>query len=142
MAFNKQARILFAENTKLIREICGKPNMTPLLKTLLARTVGYASLMTGLLKDNHRISLKVKASKRDYTIYADVDAAGNVRGYVSDELLSAPAEAVRPISVEQLIGDRGSIQVTNDIGMNSIVTGITDMPYGNIVDDMSHYFMP
>jgi molecular chaperone Hsp33 len=39
-----------------------------------------------------------------------------------------------------LIGDRGCIQVTKDIGMNHVFTGITDMPYGNIVDDMSHYY--
>jgi len=140
LALNKQARILFAENTNLIHEVCSNQNTNKLLKTMLARTVSCASLLTGLLKDNHRISLKVSASKKDYKVYADVDAEGNVRGFISDELLNALDEEISPFTVEQIIGDKGCIQLTNDIGMNSIVTGITDMPYRNIVDDISHYY--
>lgn len=141
LASNKQARILFAENTDLIRELCSKQNTNQLLNTLLARTVSCASLFIGLLKDDHRISLKVSASNRDYKIVADVDAAGNVRGFVSDELLNAALdEETSLFTVKEMIGDRGCIQVTNDIGMNRIVTGITDMPYRNIVDDISHYY--
>jgi molecular chaperone Hsp33 len=140
LALNKQARILFAENTDLIHEVCSNQNTNKLLKTLLARTVSCASLLTGLLKDNHRISLKVSASKRDYRVYADVDAEGNVRGFISDDLLNAFNEETNPFTIDQIIGDRGCIQVTNDIGMNSIITGITDMPYKNITDDISHYY--
>jgi molecular chaperone Hsp33 len=132
LALNKQARILFAENTDLIHEVCSNQNTNKLLKTLLARTVSCASLLTGLLKDNHRISLKVSASKRDYRVYADVDAEGNVRRFISDDLLNAFNEETNPFTIDQIIGDRGCIQVTNDIGMNSIITGITDMPYKNI----------
>ncbi|GIP18607.1 hypothetical protein J40TS1_42490 [Paenibacillus montaniterrae] len=140
LASNKQARILFTENTDLIRKICSNQNTNKLLKTLLARTVSCASLLTGLLKENHRISLKVSASKRNYKVYADVDAEGNVRGFIGDDLLNALNEEISPFTVEQFIGDRGCIQMTNDIGMNSIITGITDMPYRNIVDDISYYY--
>lgn len=137
---NKQARILFAENTDVIQQICASHHTNKSLITLLARSVSCASLLPGLLKDNHRLSLKVSASKRDYKVFADVDAQGNVRGFMSDALLNAFAEVTDPLTVEQMIGDNGCIQVTNDIGMNSIVTGITDMPYRNIVDDISHYY--
>jgi molecular chaperone Hsp33 len=141
LAYNKQARILFVENTDLIRAVCNQPNlMNRLLKTALGTTVSAASLLSGTLKDQQRISLKVKASQPAYKIFADVDSQGNIRGYVSEDLLNAPTHDLESLSIEDLIGDRGCIQVVKDIGMNRTFTGITDMPYRNIVDDLSHYF--
>lgn len=140
MAYRSQARILFVENTELVRSVCSRLPMHPLLRIALGRTVSAASLLTGTLKDNQRISLKIKTSRPDYKIFADADAWGNVRGYISDELLNAPLEYLDHISLEQLIGSRGCMQITKDIGMNGTFTGITDMPYGNIIDDLSYYF--
>jgi molecular chaperone Hsp33 len=141
LAYDKQARILFVENTDLVGAVCNHDHMNKLLKTALGRTVSVASMLTGILKGNQRISLKVKASNPDYKIFADVDSTGNVRGYINDELLNAPSDDLNDLSIEQLLGPRGCIQFTKDIGMNHVFTGITDMPYGNIVDDMSHYFI-
>jgi len=140
LACNKQARIIFVENTDLIGQICASHNTNKLSATLLARTVSCASLLTGLLKDKHRVSLKVSASNRDYRVFADIDANRNVRGFISEELQKALNMETKPSSIEQIIGDRGYIQVINDIGMNSITTWITDMPYKNIIDDLSHYY--
>jgi molecular chaperone Hsp33 len=140
LAYNKQARILFVENTDLIGTVCNHDSMNKLLKTALGTTVSVASMLTGILKGNQRISLKVKASNHHYKILADVDSTGNIRGYISDELLNAPSNDLNNVSIEQLIGNRGCMQVTKDIGMDNVFTGITDMPYGNIVDDMAHYF--
>lgn len=140
LAYKKQARILFVDNTKMIKEICGHKNINKLLKTSLGKTVSVASLISGTLKGNQRVSIKVNASNRKYKIFADADSFGNVRGYINDELLSAPLDCGDNLSIEGLIGDRGCIQVLKDLGMNSMFTGITDMPYGNIVDDFSYYF--
>jgi len=140
LAYNKQVRILFVENTDIIREICDHKNINKLLKTMLAKTVSIASLISGTLKGNQRISLKVNASNRKYKIFADVDSMGNIRGYINDELLNAPLDYTSNFSIEELIGNKGCIQVMKDLGMNGVFTGITEMPYGNIVDDFSHYF--
>jgi molecular chaperone Hsp33 len=140
LAYRQQARILFVENTELVRAACNRHPMHPILKTLLGTTVSAASLLTGILKDNQRISLKVKATQRAYKIYADADSRGNVNGYISDELANAPSKELSSITHKQLIGPNGCIQITKDIGMYGTFTGITDMPYGHIADDLSHYF--
>lgn len=139
LAYRSQARLLFVENTELVRAVCPRP-MNDLLKIALGRTVSAASLLTGTLKDNQRISLKIKTGQKDGKIFADADAWGHVRGYISDELRNASPAYLRHISLEQLIGPKGRLQMTKDIGMQGTFTGITDMPYGNIVDDLSHYF--
>jgi molecular chaperone Hsp33 len=140
LAYNKQVRIFFMENTELIKEICNHKDISKSLKNALGETVSIATLMSGTLKGNQRISIKISASNRNYKIFADVDSMGNTRGYINDAFLNAPLADIGDLSIEELIGDKGCIQVMKDLGMHSIFTGITDMPYGNIVDDFSYYF--
>ncbi|GKU27514.1 33 kDa chaperonin [Clostridium folliculivorans] len=140
LAYNKQVRILFMDNTNMIKEVCNDRITSKLLKTVLGKTLTITALISGILKGNQRISIKVNASNRNYKIFADCDSFGNVRGFINDQLLNANLHNIEDMPIEELIGDKGCIQVLKDLGMNSIFTGITDMPYGNIVDDFSYYF--
>lgn len=141
LAYKKQARILLVNNTDLISAVCHRPAVrSKLLRRSLGLTVSAASLLAGTLKDRQRLSLSIKANRSGYKWFADVDSQGNVRGYASDELLNAPYASLDKLTIAQLIGDRGFIQIVKDVGMYRNVTGITDMPYRNIVDDLSHYF--
>ncbi|GIP36131.1 Hsp33 family molecular chaperone HslO [Paenibacillus sp. J2TS4] len=140
LACNKQARIFFVENTELIRTVCNHHKMNKLLRAALGTTVSIASMISGTLKGTERISLKIRTRNHQYGIFADTDSTGNVRGYISDELLNAPSDELDHLSIEQLIGAKGCIQITKDIGMNNLFTGITDMPHRNIVDDISYYY--
>jgi molecular chaperone Hsp33 len=140
LAYNKQVRILFMDNTNMIKEIFKGKTMNKLLKSSLGKTVSIASLMSGVLKGNQRVSLKINTSNPDFKIFADADSNGNVRGYLSDAWLDASFDDMHNLTMEQLIGNKGSIRVISDLGMNNIFTGITDMPYKNIVDDFSYYF--
>ncbi|GFP75620.1 Hsp33 family molecular chaperone HslO [Clostridium fungisolvens] len=140
LAYNKQVRILFIDNTNMVQEVCNNKITSNVLKTALGKTLTITSLISGILKGNQRISIKINLSNREYKIFADCDSFGNVRGFINDQLLNKYLYKDDDKSIEQLIGDKGCIQVLKDLGMNSIFTGITDMPYGNIVDDFSYYF--
>lgn len=140
LAYNKQVRIFFLDGTDMIKEICNHKNIGKTLKDALGKTVSIATLISATLKGNQRVSIKVSASNRKHKIFADADSMGNIRGYISDELLNAPIDNIEGLSIKEVIGHKGCIQVLKDLGMHSIFTGITDMPYGNIVDDFSYYF--
>ncbi|WP_017416562.1 Hsp33 family molecular chaperone HslO [Clostridium tunisiense] len=140
LAYNKEVRIFFLEGTDMIKEICNHKNIVKTLKDALGKTVSIATLISATLKGNQRVSIKVSGSNRKHKIFADADSMGNIRGYISDELLNVPMDNIDNLSIEDLIGQKGCIQVLKDLGMHSIFTGITDMPYGNIVDDFSYYF--
>lgn len=90
IAYNKQVPILFVNNTHMVKEICEHKNMNKLLKTTLGKTISIASLISGTLKGNQRISIKVNATNRNYKVFADADSTGNIRGFINDELLNAP----------------------------------------------------
>ncbi|MBB6733826.1 Hsp33 family molecular chaperone HslO [Cohnella zeiphila] len=141
LAYDQQVRMIFAENTELVRNVCRNPKIASmLLKTALGTTVSAASLLAGTLKDGQRINLKIKTGRPGCQIFADVDAFGNVSGYISDGLFETPPHSPEGLSLPDLIGDKGCVQIVKDIGMYRTFTGITDMPYRNIVDDLSHYF--
>jgi molecular chaperone Hsp33 len=141
LAYDKQVRLIFAENTELVRKVCRNPKIaSKLLRTALGTTVSAASLLAGTLKDGQRLSLKIKTSRPGCQMFADVDAFGNVSGYASDGLLEELSGAPDGLCLEELIGGRGCLQVVKDIGMYRHFTGITDMPYRNIACDLAHYF--
>lgn len=141
LAFENKVRVFLVENTELLKAICHKPEIRGrFLKTVLGTTVTAAGLLTGTLKGSQRLSMKVQASHHDRKIFADADAYGNIRGYLSESVLQAPCEQWEGLTVSQWVGSKGRLQVVKDDGMHHAFTGITDMPYGNIVDDIAHYF--
>ncbi|WP_165769176.1 Hsp33 family molecular chaperone HslO [Virgibacillus profundi] len=137
LIFNKQVRLFFVDNTKLINEILNLNKETnKVLKLTLGKTLSVVSLISGTLKGDQRISLQLTMSDPKYKVFADADAKGNVRGYLNGELLKAPFDG----SLGKLIGHKGTIRMIKGSHMNQF-TGITDMPYGNIADDIAHYFI-
>ncbi len=142
LAFRQQARIMFVENTELIGALCRRHPPHPLLRLTLGQTVSAASLIAGMLKGDERLSVVITATNSQYRIYTDVEAAGHVRGYLSEALLAAPWDACNREGngFRTLIGDRGSIRVAKHIGLDRAFTGITDMPYGSVEANLSHYY--
>lgn len=141
MAYDRQARVVFVSNTHLVRTLMQQQGVGHrLLRHALGSTLTLGSLLIGTLKDRQRLSLTIRASQSPHSIFVDVDAEGNVRGYLSDNLAGLPSERLDEISLYELIGSKGSIQMVKDIGMYRSMTGITDMPYRNISGDLSHYF--
>lgn len=140
LIYDRQVRLLFVDNTQLINKII-EPNQetNKMLKLSLGKTVSAVSLMSGTLKGDQRISIQITMSDPKYKVFADADAKGNVRGYLNKELLNAHDE-LHHVSIDQLIGNKDSIRVIKGSDMNQF-TGITDMPYRNVDDDISHYFI-
>lgn len=137
IAFDGKVRIIFMDNTHLLQQLFNRRTMSPVMKEALGRTVSAAGLISGLLKEPQQMSLKIKTSSPGANIFADADVSGNVRGYLSEEWFQLPSDG---LSLEQIIGSRGTMQVVQETGMKRMFTGITDMPYANITDDISHYY--
>lgn len=140
LIYDKQVRLFFIDNTKLIDEILKLNNeANKMLKNALGKTISVMSLISGTLKGDQRLSLQITMSDPKYKVFADCDASGNVRGYLNEELLNAPHDEMDQNSLQRLIGKKGTIRVIKGTAMNQF-TGITEMPCQNIADDFSHYF--
>ena len=141
LVYDKQVRLFFVDNTKLINDIFNQNNITDKVrKLIMGKAISIVSLISGTLKGDQRISFQITMSNPKHKVFADADANGNVRGFLSDELLSDPLNCSNNVSIKDLIDNNGNIRVIKGSAMNQF-TGITDMPYRNIVDDISHYFI-
>jgi len=138
LVFDKQVRLFFVDNTVLINEIISlNKHNHRMLNLALGKIVSGISLLSATLKGEQRLSATITMSNPIYKIFADTDAHGNVRGYASQSFLKA--EGMKGVSIKDLIGHKAFIRIIKGSHMNQF-TGITDMPYQNIDDDLAHYF--
>ncbi|WP_174613690.1 Hsp33 family molecular chaperone HslO [Virgibacillus ihumii] len=138
LVFDKQVRLFILDNTALIDEIISLNRQNHrLLNLALGKTISGISLLSATMKGEQRLSAIITMSNPKYRIFADTDAHGNIRGYASQSLLKA--KGMKDVSFKDLIGHEASIRMIKGSDMNQF-TGITDMPYQNIDDDLSHYF--
>jgi len=138
LIFDKQVRLYILDNTTLINEIISlnKQNHR-ILNTALGKIVSGISLLSATMKGEQRLSATFTVGNPGYRIYADADSHGNIRGYTGQNPLMV--ECPESISMEEFIGQKATIRMIKGTNMNQF-TGITDMPYQNIDDDLSHYF--
>jgi len=120
LAYNKQVRIFFLDGTDMIKEICNHKNIGKTLKDALGKTVSIATLISATLKGNQRVSIKVSASNRKHKIFADADSMGNIRGYISDELLNVPIDNIEGLSIKEVIGPMEILLMTFPIISNKV----------------------
>ncbi|WP_161493883.1 Hsp33 family molecular chaperone HslO [Virgibacillus necropolis] len=138
LVYDKQVRLFLLDNTAMMNEIIHlNQGNHRVLNVALGKLISGVSLLTATIKGEQRISVTVSMSNPAYKIFADIDAHGNVRGYANESLMHGIDE--KSASVQDLIGKNASIRMIKGSNMNQF-TGITDMPYQTIDDDLSHYF--
>lgn len=141
IVFDKSIRLFLVDNTKALQEILSLSKIKNKVCCLaLAKAVSAMSLLSAILKENQRISSVMTLTNKKHKIYTDIDWNGNVSGYVSEALFK---EYHRPHytgkSLQELIGQNATIRMMKAMGMSQF-TGITNMPYQNIDEDIAHYF--
>ncbi|GGP11939.1 MULTISPECIES: Hsp33 family molecular chaperone HslO [Oceanobacillus] len=140
LVLDKSIRLYFTDNTKVLQEIMELSKIKDKVCYLaLAKSVSIMSLLSVTLKTNERISAVITLTNQKQKIYADTDAAGNVRGYVNQALLEAHQQQNSDQSLQEFIGPNASIRMMKGFEMNQF-TGITDMSYQNMDDDFAYYF--
>lgn len=138
LTHDKSVRLYLMDNTAMLKDIMAINDSKSSSKNmLLAKAITGTALVSASLKDKQRISATFTMTNSKHKVYADADHVGNVRGYMNRALLDDTSDKETPS--RDIIGTRGSIRVIKGFEMNQF-TGITDMPFQNIDDDLSHYF--
>ncbi|MBB6695319.1 Hsp33 family molecular chaperone HslO [Cohnella xylanilytica] len=137
LSHDKQTRILVLDNTSIVRELMRRQPLRAVGAEALATSFSLSCLLCATLKDEQRLSIRIQTSTAGRYFQCDVESNGHVRGYASDAVVDSGGNAA---GLTELIGSRGLIRMTKDIGMGSLFTSAVDMPYQNIVDDFAHFF--
>ncbi len=122
-----------------VQEITGYHKTTPNATYALGRTITASALLAASLKPDSSQSLSIKFSGNGpiAEIQVQVDALGNVRGYISNPQVDLNHD-IGGISFTKCIG-AAVLNVTKNLSMEKPYSSILPLSYGEVASDIAYY---
>ncbi len=105
----------------------------------LGRSLTAAALLGAGLKDGQSVLLRVLGDGPIGGVIAQADADGHVRGYAVHPHADLPQTDRRKLDVGGLVGRRGMLHVTRDLGLRTPYHGSAPLVSGEIAEDLASY---
>lgn len=106
----------------------------------LGRSLTAAALLGAGLRDGQSVLLRVLGDGPIGGVIAQADAEGHVRGYAVHPQADLPPTDRRKLDVGGLVGRRGMLHVTRDLGLRTPYHGSAPLVSGEIAEDLASYF--
>lgn len=129
-------RIYALCTTNLVQEAAARHHTSHLASAALGRAMNGALLLAATMKDNERITLRLKGDGPIGEVVADAEGT-NVRGYVGDPDVFLPLKNGK-LDVGGALG-AGNIIVTRYLQNAEPFTGYTELVDGEIASDLTNY---
>ena len=125
--------------TRVVAEMRANHRLGPLETLVLGQAYVAAGLMSVNLKSPESLTLKVDCSGPIGGLTVDGNAFGEVRGYLAQDPIPVAAERGVP-RLRDLFGS-GTLAVTKHLQDGGHpFTGMVEMRYGSLAEDLSYYF--
>ncbi len=128
-------RFVLADCTQTAQAIVLRHHCDPIAAHLLSRAVGCATLVSALLTEDERYTLRWNYRGQLSCILADADADAHVRALITPTSL---AEVVS--STDDLYGAGGAITVIKSSATATLNSGSTDAHLLDVADDLAFHF--
>ena len=143
MAADGTVRLISAVTTDTVAEAIRRHQTSPTASAALGRMLTGAALMGASLKELDRLTLRIDADGPIGGIIAEVNNAGEVRGYVRNPEAELPPKADGKFDVAGIVG-KGMFYVIRESGFD---LGLHREPYigsvpivsGEIAEDLAFY---
>lgn len=129
-------RIYALCTTNLVQEAADRHHTSHLASAALGRAMNGALLIAATMKDNERITLRLKGDGPIGEVIADAEGT-NVRGYVGDPDVFLPLKNGK-LDVGGALG-AGNIIVTRYLQNSEPFTGYAELVDGEIASDLTNY---
>jgi molecular chaperone Hsp33 len=106
----------------------------------LGRSLTAAAVLGAGLKNGQSVLLRVLGDGPIGGVIAQADAEGHVRGYAMHPQADLPQTDHRKLDVGGLVGRRGMLHVTRDLGLRTPYHGSAPLISGEIAEDLASYF--
>lgn len=138
-------RCMAAITTNLVAEAARRHDLWPTVAAALGRTLTGTLLLGSSLKELDRLTVQIVSDGPIGGITAEVNARGEVRGYVRNPEAHAPYNEKGKFDVRAIVGE-GMFYVTRESGYD---VGLYREPYrgsvplisGEIAEDFAYYLM-
>jgi molecular chaperone Hsp33 len=141
MTMDGFVKFVAIRSTDLVRRAAEIHHTTPNATAALGRCLTAASMMGNMQKvENGSMTLQIRGGGPIGTITVVSDAAGNVRGTVTEPNVPLEEKFPGKLDVGATVGNDGTITVIRDLQMKEPYIGSAPLVSGEIGDDVTAYF--
>ncbi len=133
-------RAMAAVTTATVEQARRRHGTAPTATAALGRTLTAAGLLGVALKAGQTILVRILGDGPLGGVLAMSDAAGMVRGYVTNPDVHLPLTASGKLDVGGAVG-HGTLQVTLDLGLRVPYHGSVPLVSGEIAEDLASYLV-
>jgi molecular chaperone Hsp33 len=132
-------RAMAAVSTQTVEDARIRHATSATATAALGRSLTAAALLGAGLKDGQSVLLRVLGDGPIGGVIAQADADGQVRGYAVHPHADLPQTDGRKLDVGGLVGRRGMLHVTRDLGLRTPYHGSAPLVSGEIAEDLASY---
>ena len=141
MSMDGYVKAVGIRSTELVKRGAQIQKTTPNATAAFGRSLTAASMMGNMQKvENGSLTLQVRGGGPIGTITVVSDAAGNVRGCVTEPNVPLVEKYPGKLDVGATVGTAGTLTVIRDLQMKEPYIGSTELVSGEIGDDVTAYF--
>jgi molecular chaperone Hsp33 len=141
-ALDGRVRALAIDATGVVGELHTRHGTEPAVTAALGRLATGALLLGAELKEEqHTISLRVMGDGPAGTLIATSNGKGDVRGLVARPQTGAEQVRDGKLNVSGVVGSRGRLSVSRDIGLRQPYVGVVELLCGEIGEDIAQYLV-
>lgn len=139
MARNDKIRIIGCECKDTVDLICKKHGAYPIATIALGRFLCSTLMMGAMLKDKQTITCIINGNGKLGTIFAQANARGGVRGFVSDPYVDLPL-VDNKWDINSAVGDNGILNVIKNFDEKKSFSSQVAVECGDIAAIVAKYF--
>ena len=139
MAREDRIRIIGCECRETIDLICKKHGTYPIATIALGRFLCGTLMMGAMLKDSQTITCVLNGGGSLGTIFAQANARGDVRGFVSDPFVDLPLVNDK-WDIEGAVGNSGILNVIKNFDEEKSFSSQVPVGSGDIASNIATYF--
>ena len=141
MSMDGFVKVVAIRSTEIVKRAAEIHGTAPNATAALGRALTAASMMGNMQKvDNGSMTLQIRGGGPIGTITCVSDAAGNVRGCVTEPVVPLVEKYPGKLDVGATVGVDGTLTVIRDLQMKETYIGSVPLVSGEIGDDVTAYF--
>ncbi|MGH7507144.1 MAG: Hsp33 family molecular chaperone HslO [Longimicrobiales bacterium] len=133
-------RVYAIDATGVVSELMRRQRTEPAVTAAIGRLATGTLLFGAMLKDErHTVTIRIQGNGPAGMLLATANGAGEVRGLVGRPTTTVAQVRNGKLNVSGVVGARGRLTVTRDLGLRQPYVGVTELVSGEVGEDLAHY---
>ena len=133
-------RAFSIDATDVVAELQRRHATEPAVTAAIGRLAIGTLLFGAMLKEaEHLVTVRIQGDGPAGMLLATANGRGEVRGLVGSPTTGVTQARNGKLNVSGVVGRRGRLTVTRDLGMRQPYVGVTELVSGEVGEDLAHY---